>query len=256
MTATPLPSRLLAEAFGTFVLVFAVIGTALFLSPTTGPFPVAVVIGIAVMGSAYAVGSISGGHFNPAVTLGAAAAGRMLWRDVAPYIAAQIVGGIVASSLLVAVAAGAPKGFLAKARHAGFVSNGWGTRSPAGFDLVSVLLIEVVLTATFLWVILGVTAPGSTTAGFAPMAIGFTLTLCLLVSIPVSNASINPARSIATAIYGGPLALAQLWAFLVAPPVGALIAGISYRAFSSSTTAATPKSETVRQPAPQDPTLP
>ena len=170
--------RLLAESFGTFVLVLAVIGTALFLSPATGPLPVAVVIGLAVVGSAYAVGSLSGGHFNPAVTLGIATAGRMPWRDVGPYVAAQVAGGIVASSVLAIVAAGGPRGFLARQMGAGFVSNGWGSHSPEGFDLASVLLVEVVLTAVFLTIILGVTAPGSTTAGFAPIAIGLTLTMC------------------------------------------------------------------------------
>jgi aquaporin Z len=223
--------RLIAEVFGTFVLVFAVIGTGLFFTKLNNDvFAVAFVIGIAVMVSAYAVGSISGGHFNPAVTLGVAAAGRMPWRDVLPYILAQIVGGIVASSLLVAIAAGGPAHFLARAQKSGFVSNGYGVHSPLHFDLLSVILVEVILTAVFLWVILGVTAPGSTTAGFAPIAIGFTLTLALLVSIPVSNASLNPARSIATAIYGGPDALGQLWVFIVAPIVGALIAGVSYKA--------------------------
>jgi aquaporin Z len=229
-TSPALLPRLIAEVFGTFVLVFSLIGTALFISGTTGPFAVAFVLGLAVMICAYAVGSISGGHFNPAVTLGVAAAGRMLWRDVLPYIVAQIVGGVIASSLLVAIAAGGPDGFLKKAQDSGFISNGFGDHSPGHFNLLSVILVEVILTAIFLWVILGVTAPGSTTAGFAPIAIGFTLTLALLVSIPVSNASINPARSIATAIYGGPDALAQLWVFILAPIVGALIAGFSYKA--------------------------
>jgi aquaporin Z len=229
-TSPALLPRLIAEAFGTIVLVFAVIGTGLFFASTTGDvFAVAFALGIAVMVSAYAVGSISGGHFNPAVTLGVAVAGRMLWRDVLPYIVAQIVGGIIASSLLYAIAAGGPIGFLRKSVNSGFVSNGYGAHSPGHFDLVSVILVEVILTAVFLWVILGVTAPGSTTAGFAPIAIGFTLTVCLLVSIPVSNASINPARSIATAIYGGPDALGQLWVFIVAPIVGALIAGVTYK---------------------------
>jgi aquaporin Z len=225
----PILSRMLAELFGTFVLVFAVIGTALFLSPTAGVFPVAVVIGIAVMASAYAVGSISGGHFNPAVTVGAALARRMRWRDVGPYIAAQIGGGLAASTLLVAVSAGGPNGFLRRVRAAGFASNGWGTRSPEGFDLTSVLLVEAVLTGVFVAVILAVTAPQSTTAGFAPIAIGLTLTLCLLVAIPVSNASINPARSIATAVYGGPTALSQLWAFILAPFAGATLSGLACR---------------------------
>lgn len=222
--------RLIAEVFGTFVLVFGLIGTALFAGSAVGNLGVALALGLAVMVAAYAVGGISGGHFNPAVTVGVAAAGRMLWRDVLPYIVAQIVGGVIASSLLVAIAAGGPSGFLKKAQDAGFVSTGYGAHSPGGFDLVSVILVEVILTAVFLWVILGVTAPGSTTAGFAPLAIGLTLTLIVLVAIPVSNASVNPARSIATAIYGGPDALGQLWVFIVAPIAGALIAGYSYKA--------------------------
>ncbi len=223
-----LVERLVAEAFGTFVLVFSVIGTALYASSNTGYLGVAFAVGLAVMASAYAVGHISGGHFNPAVTFGAAIAGRMLWRDVVPYVIAQLVGGILASSLLFAIAADGPKGFLDK--HAGFASNGYGDHSPEGFGLVAVLLVEVILTAVFLLVILGVSDPRHTvTAGFAPLAIGLALTVVHLVAIPVSNASVNPARSIATAIYGGPDALAQVWAFIVAPLVGAAIAGFAYR---------------------------
>jgi aquaporin Z len=228
--ATPaLLARLIAEVFGTFVLVFAVIGTALYTSSLTGPLGVALVIGLAVMVAAYAVGSISGGHFNPAVTLGVAIAGRMLWRDVVPYFVAQLVGGILASSLLLAIAAGGPSGFLTKAQAGGFASNGYGAHSPGGFDLLSVILVEVILTAAFLYVILSVTAPGSTTAGFAPLAIGLTLTVIHLIAIPVSNASVNPARSIATAIYGGSDALGQLWVFILAPLVGAAIAGMTWK---------------------------
>ncbi|MCU1550195.1 MAG: aquaporin [Glaciihabitans sp.] len=233
--AAALPARLIAEVFGTFVLVFAVIGTALYSSSNTGYLGVAFAVGLAVMVAAYAVGSISGGHFNPAVTLGVAAAGRMLWRDVLPYIVAQIVGGFLASTLLFAIAAGGGNGFLAKAQAAGFASNGYGAHSPGGFDLVSVILVEVILTALFLWVILNVTRPGSTTAGFAPLAIGLTLTVIHLVAIPVSNASVNPARSIATAIYGGGDALGQLWVFLVFPIVGALIAGFTYKTLFART---------------------
>jgi aquaporin Z len=225
----PLVPRLVAEAFGTFVLVFAVIGAALYSSSNTGYLGVALSIGLAVMIAAYAVGSISGGHFNPAVTIGVAAAGRMLWRDVLPYIAAQLVGGIVASSLLFGIAAGGPSGFLSKAVSGGFASNGYAERSPGGFDLVSVILVELILTAFFLWIILAVTAPGSTTAGFAPLAIGLTLTVIHLIAIPVSNASVNPARSIATAIYGDDTARAQLWVFIIVPIVGALIAGYTYK---------------------------
>jgi aquaporin Z len=229
-TTTPsLPSKLIAELFGTFLLVFGVIGTALFSSSNTGYLGVALAVGLTVLVGAYAFGRISGAHFNPAVTLGAAAAGRLPWRDVVPYIAAQIVGGIIASTLLFAIAAGGPSGFLATAVKGGFASNGYGARSPGGFDLVSVMLVEFILTAAFLWVILSVTHHEAT-AGFAPLAIGLALTLIHLVAIPVSNASVNPARSIATAIYGGSVSLSQLWVFLLVPALGGLVAGFSYKA--------------------------
>jgi aquaporin Z len=221
--------RLIAEAFGTFVLVFAVMGAALYSSSNTGYLGVALAIGLGVMIAAYAVGSISGGHFNPAVTLGVAAAGRMLWRDVLPYIGAQLVGGIVASSLLYAIAAGGPTGFLKTAVSKGFASNGYGERSPGGFDLVSVILVELILTAFFVWIILAVTAKGSTTAGFAPLAIGLTLTVIHLIAIPISNAGVNPVRSIAPAIYGDDTARAQLWVFIIVPVVAGLLAGYSFK---------------------------
>ncbi len=207
-----LAKRVVAELFGTFVLVIGVIGTALFSSPNTGWLGVALAVGIAVIGAAYAVGHISGGHFNPAVTLGAAASGRFAWRDVPAYVLAQILGGLLATTVL----------FLRRARQAelprggaggGFASNGFDAHSPGGFGLVSVIIVEVVLTAVFLYVILGVTDRRAPT-GFAPLAIGLTLTLIHLIAIPVSNASVNPARSIATAVYGGPDALVQLWVFL------------------------------------------
>jgi len=222
--APSLGRRLTAEVFGTFLLVFGVIGTALFASSDTGLLGVALAVGITVIGGAYAVGHISGGHFNPAVSIGAAAAGRFAWVDVLPYIAAQIVGGAIATSILLGIRSGAPEGSIA-----GFdaVSNGYDAHSPLGFGLVSVLIAELVFTAIFVYVILGVTdrrAP----SGFAPLAIGLTLTLVHLVLIPISNASVNPARSIATAIYGGPESLGQLWVFIVAPIAGALIAGFTY----------------------------
>jgi aquaporin Z len=227
----PLPSltaRLVAEAFGTFVLVFGLIGTAIFTSQDVGILGVALAVGITVIGAAYAVGHISGGHFNPAVTLGAAAAGRFAWRDVGPYVIAQVVGGALATTVLFAIAADGPRGFLDATLDAGFASNGFGDHSPGGFGLAAVIVVEVVLTALFLYVILGVTdrrAP----SGFAPIAIGLTLALIHLVSVPVSNTSVNPARSIATAVYGGPDALLQLWVFIAAPVAGALIAGFTYR---------------------------
>jgi aquaporin Z len=228
-TPAPIMSRLIAEAFGTFVLVAAVIGTAVFASANTGYVGIALAAGLAVVIGAYAVGSISGGHFNPAITLGAAAAGRMLWRDVLPYIAAQLVGAIVASSLMFGIAAGAPKKFFHAAIASGFASNGYGSHSPGGFDLASVILVEFFLTAVFIYVVLSVTALGSTTAGFAPLAIGLTLTVIHLISIPVSGTSVNPARSIASAIYGADWARADLWVFIIVPAVGGLLAGYTWK---------------------------
>jgi len=228
-TATPsLTARLIAEAFGTFLLVFGVIGTALFASSNTGYLGVALAVGLTLVAGIYMVGNISGGHFNPAVSVGVATAGRLPWRDVAPYIVAQIVGGIIATSLLFAISAGGKEGYLQSLQDGGFASNGFGEHSPGGFGLVSVLIAEIVLTAIFVWVILGVTGPKGN-ASLAPLAIALTLTLIHLISIPISNTSVNPARSIATALYGGPDALIQLWVFLVAPIVGALIAGATYK---------------------------
>jgi MIP family channel proteins len=233
-TPTDAPSttaRLTAEALGTFILVFAGVGTVLFatLFPATDGMylPIALAFGLSVVAGAYAFGHVSGAHFNPAVTLGAAFAGRLPWKDVIGYLVAQVVGGIIATALLFAIAAG-KDGFLAKAQSSGFASTGYAERSPGGFSLVSVLLIEVILTALFVYVILGVTdrrAP----AGFAPLAIGLALTMLLLVGLPVSGASLNPARSIASAVFGDGVALGQVWAFVVAPIVGGILAGVSYK---------------------------
>jgi aquaporin Z len=225
LDASPtLVQRLVAELFGTFVLVLSVIGVAQFSSSNTGYLGVGFAAGIAVLAAAYAVGHISGGHFNPAVSIGAAAAGRFAWRDVPYYVGAQIVGGALATTILLAIRVGAPGD-----PFAGFTatSNGYDAHSAGGFNVASVLLAELVATAIFVYVILGVTdrrAP----SGFAPLAIGLTLFVLHLVTIPISNASLNPARSIATAIYGGPESLGQLWAFIVAPIAGALIAGLTY----------------------------
>ncbi|HEY1530160.1 MAG TPA: aquaporin [Galbitalea sp.] len=229
ITPAPLLSRLIAEAFGTLVLVSAIIGAVVFAGGGSGNLGIALAAGLAVVVAAYAVGSISGGHFNPAVTLGVAAAGRMLWRDVLPYIAAQLVGGIVASSLMFAIAAGNSKSFFHDAIKNGFASNGYGSHSPGGFDLASVIIVEFILTAVFLYVILSVTAPGSTTAGFAPLAIGLTLAVIHLIAIPVSGTSVNPARSIATAIYGADWARADLWVFIIIPALGGLVAGFTWK---------------------------
>jgi aquaporin Z len=220
-----LVSTLIAEAFGTFVLVVGVIGAALFGGEYVG---IAIAIGLTVIVAIYTVGHISGGHFNPAVSLGLALAGRFSWNRVAPYIGAQILGGVLGSSVLFLIASGGPDGLAKQLMDGGFASNGFGDHSLGHFGLVAVIITEVVLTAIFLYVILGVTDPRNSSAA-APIAIGFTLTVIHLIAIPISGASVNPARSIATAIYGGPDALAQLIVFILAPLLGAAIAGLTYK---------------------------
>ena len=211
--------KLAAEFIGTFMLVSSVCGAALFSAPSAGLLTVAISIGVAVLAMAYAVGHISGGHFNPAVTCGLVAAGRFEMGEVVPYIVAQVLGGAAAALVFYIILAGAPVGkwndFLA-------ISNTYG--GDGHFSLISVALIEVVLTALFLIVIAGVTSKKAP-AGFAPIAIGLTLTFIHLCAIPVSNASVNPARSTATAIFGGSAALSSLWLFWVAPIVGGVIGG-------------------------------
>jgi aquaporin Z len=219
--------RLGAEFLGTFVLVFVGCGAAILDAGNKGIdfLGVAFAFGVAVMVMVYAVGSISGGHFNPAVTLGLAVANRFPWADVVAYIVTQIVAAVVAALVLLGVASG-QNGFSAKA--SGFAANGYGDHSPAHYNLGAVILVEIVLTAIFLYVIIGSTdvrAP----AGFAGIAIGFTLMIVHLVSIPVSNTSVNPARSTGPAIIQHGWALGQLWVFFVAPIAGAIIAGASYR---------------------------
>jgi len=226
-TAAPvsLSRRLIAEVFGTYLLVFGVIGAALFFTPDNGgALPVALAVGLAVLVGVYAVGAVSGGHFNPAVTIGAAVAGRTGWAALLPYWVAQIVGGVLATLTLglFGVLSGKNLDF-------GAVSNGFGEHSPEGFGLWAVFVAEIVTTLLFVLIILCVTAAGPATVGFAPLAIGLALTLFHLVMIPVSNASLNPARSIATAVLGGTDALVELWVFLVAPLVGGLLAGLVYR---------------------------
>lgn len=231
-TAPRLMPKLIAEAFGTFLLVFGVIGTALFASGVAdvgvGYLGIAFAVGLTVIAGVYTVGHISGGHFNPAVSLGAAAAGRITWREAAGYIVAQIIGGAIATSVLFLIALDGPAGFLAAAEKNEFVSNGFGEHSPSGFGLVAVIITELVLTAVFVYVVLGATDRRAA-AGFAGLAIGLALTLIHLISIPIDATSVNPARSIATAIYGGGDALAQLWVFILIPAVGGLIAGYTYK---------------------------
>jgi aquaporin Z len=208
-----------AEFIGTFMLVSAVCGAALFSAPSAGLIAVALAVGLAVLGMAYAVGHISGGHFNPAVTCGLVAGGRFKAEKAIPYIIAQVAGGVAAAAVFYVILSGAPafkwNDFVA-------VSNLYG--GDHNFSLLSVALIETVMTALFLIVIMGVTS-GNCPAGFAPLAIGLTLTVIHLIAIPVSNASVNPARSTATAIFGGGVALSCLWLFWVAPIVGGVIGG-------------------------------
>lgn len=214
-----------AELLGTFVLVFGGCGTAVLAGAGVGLGGISAAFGLTVVAMAYAVGHVSGGHFNPAVTVGAAVAGRMSWKDTPVYFASQLVGGVLAGAVLLVVASGLD-GF--DAEKSGFASNGYDDRSPLGYSLLACLIIEVLLTAVFLWVILGVTdvrAP----KGFAPLAIGLTLTLIHLISIPVTNTSVNPARSIGVGLFAGGDAIGQLWLFIVAPVVGAVIAGATYK---------------------------
>jgi aquaporin Z len=219
--------KLAAEFFGTFWLVFAVLGTAMFAAgfPTVGVgfVGVGLAAGLAVTTMAYTVGSISGGHFNPAVSLGLAIAGRFEWKDLVGYWVAQILGGAAAAVIVYWIGSGAPD-FAA----GGFAANGYGDLSPGKFGLVSVFVIEVVLTAMFLIVILGSTAKAAP-AGFAPLAIGLALFVAHLIGIPVSNASLNPARSIASALFATTGAWSQIWLFIVAPLVGGAVGALIWR---------------------------
>jgi aquaporin Z len=221
-----LSRRLSAEFLGTFVLVFVGCGTAILDAGNKGVdlLGVALAFGVAVMVMAYAVGAISGGHFNPAVTFGLAIARRFPWADVIAYVVTQLVAAIVASLVLFGIASG-QKGFSAK--DSGFASNGYGDHSPALYSLGAVILVEIVLTAIFLYVIIGATDDHAP-KGFGGLAIGFALVIIHLVSIPVSNTSVNPARSTGPALIQHGWALGQLWVFWLAPLAGAAIAGITY----------------------------
>lgn len=216
-----------AEFFGTFWLVFGGCGSAVLAAGIPdlgiGYAGVSLAFGLTVLTMAYAVGHISGGHFNPAVSIGLMVGGRFDKKDLLPYIAAQVIGAIAAAAVLYTIASGV-SGFEA----GGFASNGYGEHSPHGYSMVSALLIEVVLTAFFLMIIMGATDKRAP-AGFAPIAIGLGLTLIHLISIPVTNTSVNPARSTGVAIFQGDWAMGQLWLFWVAPIVGAVIGALCYR---------------------------
>ncbi|MCP9269458.1 aquaporin Z [Xenorhabdus sp. XENO-1] len=221
--------KLSAEFLGTFWLVFGGCGSAVlaaaFPQLGIGFVGVSLAFGLTVVTMAYALGHISGGHFNPAVTLGLFAGGRISAKEVIPYIIAQVIGGIAAAAVLYLIASG-KSGFDATA--SGFASNGYGEHSPGGFSLQAAIIIELVLTAFFLIVILGTTDKNAS-VGFAPLAIGLALTLIHLISIPVTNTSVNPARSTAVAVFQGTWALDQLWLFWLIPLIGGVIGGLIYR---------------------------
>jgi aquaporin Z len=220
-------NKLSAECFGTFWLVFGGCGSAVlaaaFPELGIGFAGVALAFGLTVLTMAYAVGGISGGHFNPAVTLGLTLGGRFEAKDLIPYWIAQLVGGILAAAILFFIASGK-----ADFSAGGFASNGYGDLSPGKYSLGAALAIEVVLTAFFLIIILGSTSSRAP-AGFAPIAIGLGLTLIHLISIPVTNTSVNPARSTAAALFADTAAISQLWLFWVAPLIGAALGAIIWK---------------------------
>lgn len=220
--------RYVAETFGTFWLVFGGCGSAVlsaaFPEVGIGLLGVSLAFGLTVLTMAYAIGHISGCHLNPAVSVGLWVGGRFPASQVLPYIVAQVVGGILAGGVLYLIASGKAGFDLA----AGFASNGYGIHSPGGYSLLSALVAEVVLTMMFLLVILGATDQRAP-QGMAPIAIGLCLTLIHLISIPVTNTSVNPARSLGVAVYVGDWALAQLWLFWVAPIAGAILGALIYR---------------------------
>ncbi len=220
-------NKLVAEFIGTFWLVLGGCGSAVlaaaFPELGIGFAGVSLAFGLTVLTGIYALGHISGGHFNPAVSFGLWAGGRFDAKDLAPYIIAQVLGGIAAAAVLYIIASGMP-GF----EKGGFAANGYGEQSPGGYGLVAALVTEIVMTFMFLIVILGATH-SKAPAGFAGIAIGFALTLIHLISIPVTNTSVNPARSTSQAIFAGGEYVGQLWLFWVAPIVGAILAGVAYK---------------------------
>lgn len=232
MRTPTISHRLAAEFIGTFWLVLGGCGSAVFAAAFVsgggtflgiGLLGVSLAFGLTVLSGVYAFGTISGGHFNPAVTLGAALAKRVEWNVVPAYVISQVLGGLAAGLVIFVVASG-KDGWAAVGNMA---ANGYGAHSPGGYTLAAVLITEVVLTFVFLLVILGSTDDRAP-KGFAGLSIGLTLTLIHLISIPISNTSVNPARSTAVAFFNGDGAPAQLWAFWLAPLVGAAIAGVAY----------------------------
>ena len=225
--------KLGAEMFGTFWLVFGGCGSAVLAAgyPNLGIgfAGVALAFGLTVLTMAYALGHISGGHFNPAVSLGQWVGGMFAGKDLVPYVASQVLGAVLAGAVLYVIASGAP-GF--DATTSGFASNGYATHSPGGYSLLACALIEMVLTAFFVLIINSVVSR-SELSSFAPLAIGLALTLIHLISIPVTNTSVNPARSAGVALFQGGWAIDQLWLFWVAPLLGAVLGGLLSRVFNA-----------------------
>ncbi|WP_154723992.1 aquaporin Z [Vibrio cyclitrophicus] len=227
-------NRYIAEMFGTFWLVLGGCGSAVlaaaFPDVGIGLLGVSLAFGLTVLTMAFAIGHISGCHLNPAVTIGLWSGGRFDGKDVAPYIIAQVIGGIIAGGVLFVIASG-QAGF--DAVSSGFASNGYGEHSPGDYSLTAALVCEVVMTMVFLFVIMGAT-DSKAPAGFAPIAIGLCLTLIHLISIPVTNTSVNPARSTGVAVFVGDWAVSQLWLFWIAPIIGAVIGAAIYKAVRGS----------------------
>lgn len=227
----PRSRRAMAEFLGTFWLVFGGCGSAVLAAGVPdvgiGFAGVSLAFGLTVLTGAYALGWISGGHFNPAVTFGLATAKRFPWKDLVPYVVAQVIGAVAAAGVLYVIASGKPGFDVA----AGFAANGFAEHSPGGYSLAAAFVTEFVLTFMFLIVILGATSDAAP-KGFAPLAIGFALTLIHLVSIPVTNTSVNPARSFGPALFVGDWALAQQWLFWVAPIGGAVTAAFAHLALT------------------------
>ena len=221
-----------AEAIGTFWLTFAGCGSAViaasFPQVGIGLVGVSLAFGLSVVTMAYAIGHVSGCHLNPAVTVGLAAGGRFPAAQIAPYVIAQVIGAVLASALLYVIASGTAGFDVSK----GFASNGYGEHSPGHYGMVACFLMEVLMTMMFLFIIMGATH-GKAPAGFAPLAIGLTLVMIHLVSIPVTNTSVNPARSTAPALFVGGWAIGQLWMFWVAPLIGGVLGGVTYRWLSN-----------------------
>ncbi len=218
--------KIAAEFFGTFMLVLGGCGSAVLAGQHIGFMGIALAFGLTVLTMAYAVGPVSGGHFNPAVSVGLATAGRFPWSNVPGYIIAQVVGGSAAAGIIYLIASGTDGFSLA----AGFAANGFGDHSPGHYSMTAALISESVLTGMFLIVILGSTDKNAA-PGFAPIAIGLALTLIHLISIPITNTSVNPARSTSQALFVGGWALEQLWLFWVAPIGGAVVGAVAYSLF-------------------------